>query len=88
VKVKNHIVNDDIDQVCLILKRKILNKIYYFLLASTHSDHARKRSHRSNGDPSLSNNVDKTMSHIMANGVRSKIKNIYILLSFLFNLDI
>jgi len=59
-----------------ILKEK--NKtIPNFLLASSHSDHGskynsnRKHSHRSsNGDQSLPNNVDKTMSHILANGVR------------------
>ncbi|CAF1063196.1 unnamed protein product [Rotaria sordida] len=41
---------------------------------SAHSDHGNKRSpnrkhsHRSNGDPPLPNNLDKRMSHIMANG--------------------
>jgi len=41
---------------------------------SSHSDHgskynsSRKRSNRSDGDPSLGNNVDKTISQIMANG--------------------
>jgi hypothetical protein len=71
--VKNHIENDDIDQVCFDLKISNQN---YFLLASSHSDHGsrynsnRKRSHRSHEDSSRSNHIDKTMSHIMANGVR------------------
>jgi hypothetical protein len=49
-----------------------------FLLASSPSDHGskynsnRKHSYRSNEEPALSNNVDKTMTHIMANGVREK----------------
>ncbi len=48
----------------------------FLSLASSHSDHGskhnsnRKRTHHSNGEPPLPNNIDKTMSHIMANGVR------------------
>jgi len=49
---------------------------FYFSLASSHSDYgskrssSRKRTHRVNENPSLSTNVDKTMSHIMTSGVR------------------
>jgi hypothetical protein len=52
------------------------NTTKFLSIASSHSDHGskhnsnRKRSHRSNEEPSLPNNTDKTMSHIMANGVR------------------
>ncbi|CAF4408026.1 unnamed protein product, partial [Adineta steineri] len=41
---------------------------------SSHSDHgnrrstSRKRSHRDNENPPAPKHVDKTMSHIMANG--------------------